>query len=463
MLAHTPSLPDARAHRVVRLSLVVGLLVAALCIALNGFFVAAEFALVKVRATQVHSRARRGEKKAIVAEAIISRLDRYLSVTQLGVTLASLGLGWVGEPAMAKIWDEVGTRLTGEPLGHVGHIVADTLAFAALTFTHVLLGELVPKLVAIQKSERTALLSAIPLRVLFVAFRPVLVVLELASGVILRFMGMSADAVSEGKLSEEEIIAILAANAVTTPQGKAKSELVERVMRFSARAARHSMVPRVDVVSLPLKTSGRTAYEFLKTHQFSRIILTKGRSLDEIAGYLYGKDFLLHADAMDMPDLTKLCRDILFVAEPQSGIDVLRDMQQKHVPIAIVVDEYGGTSGIVTMEDLLEEIVGEIRDEFDEEPQKVVAVPGQASTWDVDGRATMDDLRAVGVKVRDPDLGEPVGAYVVEQLGRLPRAGDIVELSKGANAEVIALSRRRVTRVRVRVTRDDASGVLPEA
>ncbi len=436
----------------------IGLLVAALCIVLNGFFVAAEFAMVKVRATQMHSRARRGEKKAIVAQSIISRLDRYLSVTQLGVTLASLGLGWVGEPAIAKIVDDIGMSIAGHPLGHVAHIVGDTIAFTLLTFSHVLFGELVPKLIAIQRSEGTALLAAIPLRVLFIAFRPVLWVLEQASGVILRAMGLSADAVGEGKLSEEEIIAILAASAVASPQGKAKSELVERVMRFSARAARHSMVPRVDVVSLPLKTSGKVAYEYVRTHQYSRIILTKGRSLDEVAGYLYGKDFLLRQDAMELTELNTLCRDILFVAEPQSGIDVLRDMQQKHVPIAVVVDEYGGTSGIVTMEDLLEEIVGEIRDEFDEEPQKVIAVKGDPAAWDVDGRATMDELRAIGVKVRDPDLGEPIGAFVVEQLGRLPRAGDKVELSKGATAEVTALSRRRVTRVRVRVVKEDLSG-----
>jgi CBS domain containing-hemolysin-like protein len=441
---------------------VIGLLVAALCILLNGFFVAAEFALVKVRATQVHSRARRGERKAIVASSIISRLDRYLSVTQLGVTLASLGLGWVGEPAIARIVDDAAVAIVARPLAHVGHIVVDTLAFSLLTFTHVLLGELVPKLVAIQKSEGTALVSAIPLRVLFIAFRPILLVLEIGSRLILRVMGMSSD-VGEGKLSEEEIIAILAANAAASKGGKAKSELVERVMRFSVRAARHSMVPRVDVVSLPVKTSGRSAVEFLRTHQYSRVILTKGRSLDEVVGYLYSKDFLLRPDALALAEIASLARDILFVAEPQSGVDVLRDMQQKHIPIAVVVDEYGGTSGIVTMEDLLEEIVGEIRDEFDEEPQKVIAVPGQTQTWDVDGRAAMEELRAIGVKVRDPDLGEPVGAYVVEQLGRLPRAGDKVTLSKGAIAEITALSRRRVTKLRVRVARDDTSAANLEA
>ena len=439
----------------------IGLLVAALCIVLNGFFVAAEFALVKVRATQVHSRARRGEKKAIIAQSIISRLDRYLSVTQLGITLASLGLGWVGEPAIAKIVDDFGNRVLGHDMPRWGHVVADALAFTVLTFGHVLFGELLPKLIAIQRSEATALISAIPLRVIFLVFRPLLWILEKASGIILRAMGLSADAVGEGRMSEEEIIAILAANAAKTPQGKAKSELVERVMRFSARAARHSMVPRVDVVSLPVKTSAAVARDFVRTHQYSRIVLTKGRSLDEVAGYLYAKDFLTHADVTTLGDLSTLRRDILFVAEPQSGIDVLRDMQTRHTPIAVVVDEYGGTSGIVTMEDLLEEIVGEIRDEFDEEPLKIVRVTTMKDAWDVDGRATMDELRAIGVQVGEHDFGEPVGAFVVEALGRLPRAGDTVELAKNATAEVIALSRRRVTRVRVRVTKDESALVPP--
>jgi putative hemolysin len=169
-----------------------------------------------------------------------------------------------------------------------------------------------------------------------------------------------------------------------------------------------------------------------------------------VAGYLYAKDFLLHKDASTLPDLGPLRRDVLFVPEVQNGIDVLREMQKKQIPIAVVVDEYGGTSGLVTMEDLLEEIVGEIRDEFDEEPQRVVKVPGVEDTWEVDGRATMDELRAMGVHVAEGDLGESVGAFVVERLGRLPRAGDKVDLTRGCSAEVTGISRRRVTRVRVR-------------
>jgi CBS domain containing-hemolysin-like protein len=193
----------------------------------------------------------------------------------------------------------------------------------------------------------------------------------------------------------------------------------------------------------------------LRAHQYSRILLTTGRSLDEVAGYLYTRDFLLHRDARNLPDLRSFRRDVLYVSEIQSGIDVLREMQRKQVPIAVVVDEYGGTSGLVTMEDLLEEIVGEIRDEFDEEPQKIIAVPGAVSVWEVDGRTPMDELRAIGVDVSAADLAELVGAFVVELLGRLPRVGDSVLLSPGWNAEVTGVSRRRVTRVRVQPTRAD--------
>jgi CBS domain containing-hemolysin-like protein len=446
---------------------VLGLLAAALCIVLNGFFVAAEFALVKVRATSLRSRARKGDRKARLAETIVARLDRYLSVTQFGITLASLGLGWVGEPAVAALLDRAAFGLTGMQATHVAHVVVDVVAFALLTFGHVLFGELVPKLIAIQRSEGTALVSAIPLRVVYLTFFPLLWLLERSSRVILRLVGMSPDAGTvEGRFSEDEIVAILAASAARSPRGKTLGELFERVMRFSQRAARHSMVPRVDVVSLPVQTSGAEAHVFVRAHQFSRIILTNGRSLDDVAGYLYAKDFLLHADARTLPDLAALRRDVLFVPEVQSGVDVMREMQRKQTPIAVVVDEYGGTSGIVTMEDLLEEIVGEIRDEFDEEPQKVVKLPGAEQAWEVDGRASMEELRAIGVAVPDEALGESVGAFVVELLGRLPRGGDKVDLARNATAEITALARRRVTRMRIELRKaastSDGDGQSPD-
>jgi CBS domain containing-hemolysin-like protein len=427
---------------------VLGIAIAAIFIALNGFFVAAEFALVKVRATQLHARVRRGDKKAIVAQEVVSRLDRYLGVTQFGVTLASLGLGWVGEPAVSHLFERVAGRFLSAPIVGYAHLALLAVAFVVLTFAHVLLGELVPKLIAIQRSEDTALFVAGPVRLIYVVFRPLLFILEIATRFILTAMGLSPDVATEGTLSEAEILGILAANTSSSPRGKEQNALVERVIRFAQRTARHAMVPRVDVASLPIGSTGAAAFAFVKKQQFSRVIVTKAQSLDEVLGYFYAKDFWLDPKAQLADNLTGLRRDVLFVPETQGAIDVLRHMQREQTPIAVVVDEYGGTSGIVTMEDLLEEIVGEIRDEFDEEPAKVVKVANERA-WDVDGRATMEELRPLGVAVVEAEAAEPVGAIVLSRLGRLARVHDVVSLGD-ATAEVTLISRRRVTRVRVR-------------
>jgi CBS domain containing-hemolysin-like protein len=421
---------------------VIGLALAALFIVLNGFFVAAEFALVKVRATQLGPRARRGERSAIIAQQISGRLDRYLSTTQLGITLASLGLGWIGQPALAATLRGPFSHL---PLGseRALEIATVAMAFGFLTFTHVLLGELVPKLVAIQRTEQTALFSALPLRIVYLTFQPALWVLERASRLVLRAMGLDPNT-SEGAISEEEIIGILVANTARSPRGREKSELVERVLRFSQRTARHAMVPRVDIVYEPASTSVPDAVERFRQHGYSRVLVTKARSLDEVVGYLYVKD-LLDREAANAADLTSLKRDVLFVPESKNLVEVLRDMQRKGVLIAVVVDEYGGTSGLVTMEDLLEEIVGEIRDELDEE---VPHIEKTKDGWDVDGRATMEEIsKATGVMLDDG--AEQVGTVVLKRVARLPRVGDRTDLAPDLACEVTALHRRRITKLKL--------------
>ncbi len=430
----------------------LGLFIAIVFIALNGFFVAAEFALVKVSTSSLRNRKTkdRGERRA---QDVVSKMERYLSVTQFGITLASLGLGWLGEPAIEHLVVQGLTKVLGHEPGNALRLVGVVIAFTLLTFGHVLFGELVPKLVAIQRSEQTVVAAALPLHLIYLAFRPLLFVLEHATKVILRGMGMSQDAASEGTLSEEEILGILVANTAKSESAKGKGELIERVIRFSQRAARHAMVPRVDVFSLPIDTKGPDAIKALRSHEFTRVLLTKGRSLDEVSGYLYAKDVFLDPGAPALADLSTLRRDVQFVPETQSLLDVLRLMQRTGTHIAVVVDEYGGSSGILTMEDVLEEIVGEIRDEFDEEPARVQPVPGEERTWDVDARATMDELKPLGVQVSDEEAAETLGAVVLERLGRLPRRGDKVNLGVGSTAEVMTLSRRRVTGLRVVVMR----------
>jgi CBS domain containing-hemolysin-like protein len=429
---------------------VLPLLFSVLFIAMNGFFVAAEFALVKVGTTRLTSRVKKGDPRAAFAQKVASRLERYLSVTQFGITLASLGLGWLGEPAIEARVDGAFESIAHHNPPPAFHIAAIAVAFGALTFAHVLFGELVPKLIAIQRSEKTALAVASPLHFVYVVFRPLLWVLEKMTALVLRAMGMSADAAAEGRLSEEEILGILAASIARSPGGKEKAELVERVVSFSQRTARQVMVPRVDVASLPITTTGKEARAMIQQHQYTRIILTKERELDEVVGYLYAKDLLLDPNAESLPSLHPIKRPVLFVPETQDLVQVLRSMQKSHTQIAVVVDEYGGTSGIVTMEDLLEEIVGEIRDEFDQEPQRVVKAPNEAEAWDVDARAQMEELRPIGVTVPSDEQAETVGAVVLGRLGRLPKHGDRVDLTADSTAEITGLSRRRVTHVRVR-------------
>jgi CBS domain containing-hemolysin-like protein len=431
---------------------VLGLFFAAVFILLNGFFVAAEFALVKISTTLAHTeKAPREDPRLARARAVVSRLDRYLSVTQFGITLASLGLGWIGEPAVELQVDRIAFFVVGHEPGKFVHYAVVALAFALLTFSHVLFGELVPKLIAIQRSEKVALGSAQLLQFIYIAFQPLLWSLERATRLILRSMGMSADAASEGTLSEDELIGILAASASRSPGGKSRADLFERVARFANRTARHAMVPRVDVFMLSVTTTGEEAARQLRTHQYSRVILIKEKSVDEVAGYLYAKDFLLDPENVKLPSLESVKRELLFVPETQSLLDVLRDMQKSHTPIAVVVDEYGGTSGIVTMEDLLEEIVGEIRDELDEEAARIVKVPEKENAWDVDARATMEELRHLGIHINEEDSAETVGVIVLNHLGRIPRIGDKVQLGNDGTAEITSVSRRRILRVRIRL------------
>jgi len=431
---------------------VLGLFFAAVFILLNGFFVAAEFALVKISTTLAHTqKAPREDPRIERARKVVSRLDRYLSVTQFGITLASLGLGWIGEPAVETQVNRIAIFIIGREPGKILHYAVVVTAFAILTFGHVLFGELVPKLVAIQRSEKVALGSARLLQLIYIVFQPLLWVLERATRVILRSMGMSADAASEGTLSEDELIGILAASASRSPGGKSRADLFERVARFANRTARHAMVPRVDVFTLPVNTTGEEASKQLRAHQYSRVILTKDKSVDEVAGYLYAKDFLLDPENGRLPSLEGMRREVLFVPETQSLLDVLRDMQKSQIPIAVVVDEYGGTSGIVTMEDLLEEIVGEIKDELDVEAARVVKVANEEGAWDVDARAAMEELRHIGVHIEDEEAAETVGVVVLNRLGRIPRIGDKVELGPDGTAEITSVSRRRIIRVRIRV------------
>ena len=426
-----------------------GLIVAIALIVLNGFFVAAEFSMVRVRPARLERLARKGDPRAVIAAKIANSLERYLSVTQIGITLASLGLGWIGEPAIAQLVERAYFAAVGKPLGETAHGVAIGVAFALLTFFHVLIGEQAPKMIALHRAERVALSIAAPFRFIFWMMAPVRLILEASTKIVLRMFGVKGKIAAEAKLTEEDLLGIIAATMARGPAAEDKRQLLERVIRFASRQARHAMIPRVDVAFLPIGTKGNAAIEYLRAQEFSRLVLTEKGDLDRVVGYLYAKDLLLDPNAPALTDLRSVRRDVLFVPEPQSLIDVLRSMQHTNTLFAIVVDEYGGTSGILTMEDLLEEIVGEIRDEADEdEIPNVREVPGSPGVYDVEAGASIDELRAIGVELEGEHSGESVGSWVVRHIGRIPRHGDRVRLGP-FDAEVRGLRRRRIVRVRL--------------
>ncbi|MBX3228799.1 MAG: HlyC/CorC family transporter [Labilithrix sp.] len=422
------------------------LVVSVLCLALNAFFVAAEFAVVKVRLSELELLARHGDRRAARAAGVLEKLDRYLSVTQVGITIASLGLGWVAEPAIAAVADRAAVAVTGSALGRTGHLVVDVVGLGTLTFLHVLVGELVPKAIAIRHSVATTLATAPALRVANVVLWPILWVLDHAQRAVLRLIGVDPE-MTEGSLSEEEIVGILTANAGRSPEAIDKRHTLERVLRFAVRPVRQIMVPRVDVFALSIDTTGAEAFAQLQKHEYSRIPLYDG-TLDDIVGYLYAKEFLLDDGARSRPNLRGLERHTLFIPETRDGLDALRDLQRARTPMAFVVDEYGGTSGILTIEELVEEVFGEIRDELDAEHAKIVRRAD--NDWSVDPRVSIDDLRDAGVPLEHVGPMESVGKIVLDRLAHVPRVGDVAVLADGVVAEVVSIARRRIRRLRVR-------------
>ncbi len=422
--------------------MIFGLILTAIFVFLNGFFVAGEFALVKLRATQVEKLAKQDSAAARAAVEVCRRLDRYLSATQLGITLASLGLGSVAEPQVAHALEVLLVQLPLAPI--TMSRIAHALAFTVLTAAHILFGELLPKLVAISSAEQVALAVSRPLRVFYWIAFPGLVVLNGASSVLLKVLGFPSLHDAEGSLSEEEILGVLAQAYARGPLSDEKKRLLQRVMRFTDTTARQVMVPRVDVVSVDVELAVEEAITRVRHHGYTRYPAIEGQNLDKLVGYVNVKDL---TNDPRPASVRAVMRDAMVVPESKALFELMQEMQRSRQHFAVVVDEYGGTSGIVTLEDVLEEIVGEIHDEYDEVSQKVIVLDGGAIS--ADGLASIHDLAHAGVTIPEELEGDTVAGVVLAKLGRLPRPNDLVCIA-GFDWRVETVRRRRVVRVTIR-------------
>lgn len=414
------------------------LLFALLCVAANAFFVAAEFAMAKVRPTSLDAMARAGDVKAKRALGVTRRLDAYLTATQIGITLASLGLGSL-EPQLATLIEPLLEAVGAPPT--VVHRVAFGLTFAGITALHIVLGELIPKSYAIQQPENVARHTAIWMVGFYWVIFPALIILNSISNLTLRLVGLPPTEHAEGKLSLEELRLVVRASL--GDEGEKKRELLERVLRGTDRPLRAVMVPRVDMTTLSLEDDFQSVLEQVRRHGFSRYPIAENGDPDKVAGYVYVKDVLMAARP-PRDGLRGLKRDVLFAPESLTVGELLGQFQRTKIPIAIVVDEYGGTSGLVTLEDVVEEIVGEIQDEHDFEQPRITRL--ENGTVVVDGSLPFDELAIEGLELPAREGGETIGGYVVAALGRLAHPGDRVRLG-GWDAVVEDVRRRRVNRV----------------
>ena len=421
--------------------------IVALLVLANAFFVAAEFALVSSRRTRIEAMIRRGDAKAKLARRAILGLDRSISGTQLGITLASLGLGWVGEPAIARTIEALFSGLG--PLAPIAtHGVAGAVAFACITFLHIVLGELTPKALALLYPETTSGWVAGPLIAFTIATNPFIWLLKGSANLVLHLFGQRAPTALERLHSPEELRMLVDQSAKAGKLDRDDARLLAGVFEFSEKTAREVMTPRTEMVALELDASLADAADLIAKARRSRYPVMRA-SLDDIAGIVHAKDVLaaLRAAGGTPASLAELIRPVHFVPGSREIEDVLADMKLLRVHMVIVLDEFGGTAGLVTMEDLLEEIVGQIYDEYDRpaqlRPSGAVLPPGAA----LPGNITLDEVNArCGLALVSSDY-TTLGGYLFGKLGRLPKSGDRVPVEGGA-FEVVAMDGRRISEAR---------------
>jgi magnesium and cobalt exporter, CNNM family len=422
----------------------LSLLLAVFLVLLNGFFVAAEFALVKVRSTRIEELAQSGSVQARITRGAIENLDAYLSVTQIGITIASLGLGWVGEPAFAHLIEPLFRRLGPWSL-KAAHAVAVPVAFVLITYLHIVFGELAPKWLAIQRSERVALWVSLPLRLFYWLFYPAIPLLRGSATRVVRLFGIHPGSDTELAHSEEEIRLILTGSHQSGHINDSELDLVQHVFEFADKEARDIMVPRVDMVYLSTTWPLEKNLEIVNERGFTRYPLCEGDA-DHVIGMVHVKDLFQLRESPN-PDIRRIQRGILMVPETKQIDQLLREFQYRKMHMAVVLDEYGGTAGIVTLEDVLEEIVGEIQDEFQHEEPEIQAL--DPDTFIVQGKTSLSDLREDLKLELPPNGADTIGGFVLDALGSIPEPGATVQ-ADGFMIEVLAMEGQRVRKLRLR-------------
>lgn len=399
------------------------LLSALVLVFLNAFFVLSEFAIVKVRRTRLEELVKSNTKNASLALKVTNNLDTYLSATQLGITLSSLGLGWIGEPAVAKILLAVFSSFI-TPDSILLHSLSFIIAFTLITLFHVVLGEIVPKSIAISKAEKCTLFVVRPLYLFWIVFYPVIWFFDTFAAFFLRKIHIKPAKEQESVHSEEELKIIVGESLKGGLIDSIEGEIIKNAVDFSDTIAKEIMTPRKDMICLSADKTYEENIEIVMETRHTRYPYYEG-SKDNIIGMIHIRDLLKNTYTRQEADLKNIIREMIIVPESASIAQILIKMNKEQVHTALVVDEYGGTAGLLTMEDIVEEIMGDISDEHDEKTQDFYRVDG--NTFVFDGMMDLESIEEIcEVKFEETFDQVTIGGYVFSLLGRLPVVGDII-------------------------------------
>src|SRR5215208_738272 len=433
--------------------MITALLLLAVLVLLNGFFVAAEFAFVRARTAHLQKDAEAGKRGAALAIKISEDLSRYLSACQLGITLTSLGIGFLGEPAIASIFEDI----IGTSLSHnLSLAISLTLAYVISTALHITIGEQVPKIYSIQKSEAVARFVARPLYLFTRIFHPFILLLNGTSNAILRLIGVRTSGNLEEGETPEELKVLIQQSLTGGKLDAGEAGMLTGVFHLHEQEARQVMTPAPAVVTVDLSEDVETALRRCVSSGHTRLVVTEDDNHDRVKG-------IVHANALaqllltEGPDATieGLVREAPMVPETKPLDDLLADLQRQRTSLAVVIDEYGRTAGIVTVEDIIEEVVGEIDDETDPLGGAVRRLSN--GDWFVRGHVAIADLADYGLSLPvDSDAYNSVGGFVFGELGRLPKRGDSIQ-HNGYSIRVESVRENRIEAVRIRERRAGAA------
>ena len=431
-----------------RLGLVVLLVLA------NAFFVAAEFALVSARRSRIDQMASEGDRLARAAQSAMKNLNRYISATQLGITLTSLGLGWIGEPALAGLMDRfLGVFGIHPPAAAVHTVAGAATAFVIITFLHIVLGELTPKAIALVNAEGVSRYLVIPLTIFAKVMAPAINVLYAAANWLLRQFGINPQSEAHHIHSPEELrLLVMQARAHGTLD-ETDSAMLAGVFDFHEKKAYDVMRPRTEVAALHMDSTEAEVWHVIRRERYSRYPVFRD-TLDDVIGVFLAKDLWLH-DGQRAFALKDFVRPALYVPASKPAERVMDDLRKTRAQMAVVLDEYGGTAGILTMEDLVEEVVGDITDEYDFASRTAVVTDG---VLELAGALSLVDVRSdYGLRIPEGDW-TTLGGYAFGRLGRLPKIADRVPFP-GGELEIVALDGRRVAGLRVHRENADKASV----